>query len=145
MKTPLRFLMCTLLVVLASVGVQAETKAPSAPPEIFSNSNTSIAGTYVGKWTNGSQSGMLRLTLKQQGATWSSEVSFTYEDAPVPAVVQSVKVDGPNVEVVCTWDIQGTPGRTKLMGQLKGQNLAGTYENKTPDEDGSGTWTATRS
>ena len=74
-----------------------------------------------------------------------AEASFTFEDASIATKVKSIKVEGAKLEIIFEWEIQGTPGESKLTGELAGDKLQGTYASKTASSNSNGTWTATRS
>jgi hypothetical protein len=103
-----------------------------------------IAGKYTGIWKSDAESGNLSLNLKQDGAAWSAEASFTFQGAEVAATVTSVKVDGSNVEIVLGWNIDETPGVSRLTGKLADDKLNGTYQSETPENVTTGTWNVTR-
>jgi hypothetical protein len=137
-----------VVLVLSLSGVPALQSAEKKEAPTTA-SEPSVAGQYVGTWNgSGDRSGKLRLKLKQDGATWTAEASFTFDNAEVPAVMKQVEVDGSKVQVVFDWDIRGSLGQSKLTGELKGDTLGGTFDSKSRDgssDTSQGTWKVTRS
>jgi hypothetical protein len=133
------FLLCILPVLRA-----ADAKAKSPP----SATTSSLAGRYVGEWKGTGESaaaaGELRITLKQDGTTWTAEALFTFESADVPTQMKTVEIEGTKVLLVFDWQIQNTPGQSRLSGELKGDSLQGTFETKSPEGPSKGTWKVTR-
>ena len=84
------------------------------------------------------------MLLKQNGATPTAEVSFTFQESEIPCKVTSFKVDGAKIEIVVDWTIDGSPGQSRLIGEFSGAKLEGTYQSETPDTRSSGTWAVTR-
>ena len=120
----------------------ADTK--TAPPSAAAKS--SVAGQYKGEWKSSAEAnGELNIKLKQEGATWSAEAMFTFERADVPTKMKSVEIDGTKVVLVFDWEIQGTPGQSRIMGELSGDTLQGTFETKSPEGPSKGTWKVKRS
>jgi hypothetical protein len=46
--------------------------------------------------------------------------------------------------MVIAWVIQEAPGQSRMIGELSGTKIEGTFESETPDSTSSGTWTVTR-
>lgn len=104
-----------------------------------------IGGVYKGSWS-GAASGDFRLKLEPGGnGDWNAEVVFTLGTDEVKTKVKSVKVDGPKIDIVYTFDLQGTALQSAVIGQLTGKTLEGTYKT-TAVMDGApvdeGTWKA---
>ena len=74
-----------------------------------------------------------------------ADVLFVYEGTDVRAQTKSLKVEGDKIELVITWEIQGTFASTKLVGSLKGNDIAGTYESTAAEEPATGKWSVSRS
>jgi hypothetical protein len=142
MKTLLRF-----AVFVLAVSAPALVGADAPPPVAASPSSSdapSVAGDFTGTWRNDTDGGKVRLSLKQNGATWTAEASFTFQETEIPAKVTSFKVDGAKIELVLAWVIQESPGQSRMIGELTGAKIDGTYQSETPDGTSSGTWTVTR-
>ena len=134
--TCLALLLCTLPVLRA-----ADPKAKASPAA----SAASLAGDYKGEWKSTEDaSGELRIKLRQEGSTWTAQAVFTFENADVPTQIKSIEVEAAKVVLVFDWQIQGTPGQSRLLGELKGQTLEGTFETKSPEGPSKGTWKVTR-
>jgi hypothetical protein len=117
--------------------IRVATETPSASAQ--------LAGKYAGTWKSDPDSGGdLSLTLKQDSAVWSGEASFTFQGGAIATAVKSLKVDGTNIEIVLGWEIDGTPGVSRLTGIFSNNALRGTYESETPDGTTTGTWAVTR-
>jgi hypothetical protein len=134
----------------ASLTCSSLSAAPSAPapsPKApVASSATALAGEYAGKWRgHDDASGNLKLKLKQDGAAWTAEASFTVEDASITPKVKTVKVEGGKVELTFGWEFRGTTQETTLIGEAAADTLSGRYESKTSSESTSGTWTVKRS
>jgi hypothetical protein len=71
-------------------------------------------------------------------------VLFVYEGTDVHAKTQSVQINGNTVEVVITWEIQGTAASTTLTGILSGQDIEGTYKSTAAEEPATGKWKVSR-
>ena len=141
MKTLLR-LAVIVLAVSATALVSAEVQPVAGNP--LSDNATSTAGEFTGTWGNDTDGGKLRLLLKQNGATPTAEVSFTFQASDIPCKVTSFKVNGAKIEIVVDWTIDGSPGQSRLIGKFSGAKLEGTYQSETPDTRSSGTWAVTR-
>ena len=142
MKTLLRFV-AIVLAVSATALVLAEVQPP-AVGNASSSVAPALAGEFAGTWGNDTDGGKLRLLLKQNGATPTAEVSFTFQASDIPCKVTSFKVNGAKIEIVVDWTIDGSPGQSRLIGEFSGAKLEGTYQSETPDTRSSGTWTVTR-
>ena len=103
-----------------------------------------MAGDYIGTWRNDTDGGKLRLSLKQSGAMWTAEASFTFQESEIPCKVTSLKVEGAKMEIVLDWAIEESPGQSRLIGEFSGAKIEGTYQSETPDTTSSGTWMVTR-
>ncbi len=132
-------------VIGVSVSSGAETKAP-VPAVDHADAKPSPAGQFAGKWKSSTDaSGELRLKLKPDTATtWSAEATFTFEGTEVPTKVKSVEITGAKVLVVFDWVIDGSPGQSKLTGELAGDTLRGTYQTTGAAGASGGTWTVNR-
>jgi hypothetical protein len=87
-----------------------------------------IEGTYKGSWS-GAANGDFRLTLEPGGnGDWNADVVFTIGTDEVKTKIKSVKVDGPKIDIVYTFDLQGTALQSAVTGQLTGKTLEGTYK-----------------
>ena len=139
---------CFHLLALAALTTPALPAAEKQPPASAAIEASApkplLAGNYVGTWQSNPDSGELRLKLTENGGQWAAEASFTYQGAPIPCTVGLVKVDGAKIEFVLEWNVDGTPGQSRLTGQAEGKTIAGSYDNKTPDGTSTGTWTVTR-
>jgi hypothetical protein len=143
MKTFFRFAVFILIISGPARAVAAHP-TPAADGALAPG-ETLAAGTFVGTWRNETDSGKLRLSFKQEGAAWSAEGSFTFQEAEIPARVTKLKVDGSKIELVLAWVVQESPGQSRMVGELSGVKIEGTFESETPDGTSSGTWTVTRS
>ena len=103
-----------------------------------------MAGHYIGTWRSDTDGGKLRLSLKQNGAAWTAEASFTFQESEIPCTVSRFKVEGAKIELVLDWAIQESPGQSRLIGEFSGAKIEGTYQSETPDTTSSGTWAVTR-
>ena len=104
-------------------------------------------GAFAGKWQGQNNiSGVLKLDFKAGAdAKLGADVLFVYEGTDVHAQTKSLKVEGDKIELVITWEIQGTSASTKLVGTLKGNDIAGTYESTAAEEPATGKWSVSRS
>lgn len=146
MKSSLLPLVFALTMSVVPALNAADTK--SAPP-VSAGSNAAspaFAGEYVGTWKgNNDSGGTLRLVLKSEaGAAWSAEAAFTFEGVDVPTKMKSVKVESGKIEIVFGWEVQGVAAQSTLLGELKGEVLAGKYDSTSPEGAAAGTWTVTR-
>lgn len=138
------------LAFTASLSLSSLSAAPSAtaplPLAPVATAATPLSGAYAGKWRgHDDASGTLKLTLKQDGTTWTAEASFTVEDASITPKVKTVKVEGGKVELTFGWEYRGTAQETTLIGEAVADTLSGRYESKTSSDSTSGTWTVKRS
>lgn len=117
----------------------ADVPQPKAAPP-------TAAGEFIGEWRGQDQStGALRLKLTAgKDGGWAGSVVFTYGTVDIPTTVKSVRVDGSRLEAVFAWEIEGTAASTKLIGELKGDRLEGTYDSTTAEGAAAGTWKANR-
>ena len=113
---------------------------PSTPAAI------SLAGTFSGRWLGQNEvGGDLRFKFSPgTDAPWTADVLFVYEGTDVHAKTQSVQINGNKVEVVITWEIQGTAASTTLTGILSGQDIEGTYKSTAAEEPATGKWKVSR-
>jgi len=137
---------CLTLSAFASPGVPTST-LPQPAPLATENpaAQPAVAGHYAGTWQGGQDAGELRFKLSQVGGgEWSVDAVFTFQGEEIPTKVRSVKVDGAKVEFVLGWEVQGTPGHSRMTGQSASDRIDGIYESQTPDGVTNGTWTVTR-
>jgi hypothetical protein len=103
------------------------------------------AGKYAGRWEGASgASGDFRLTLlPASDGKWNADVVFAFGGQDVKCKVKSVNVDGDQIAVVYTFDLQGFELESAIEGKASGDRLAGTYKTRAL-ADGSvideGTW-----
>ena len=102
-------------------------------------------GKYAGKWEGASgASGDFRLTLASASdGKWNAEVVFAFGGQDVKCKVKSVSVDGDQIAVVYSFDLQGFELESAIEGKASGDRLAGSYKTRAL-ADGSvideGTW-----
>ncbi len=135
-------MLTALLIVIGAVVFAAESKAPVAPVV----EKGSLAGEFTGEWrAENDTHGALRLKfMPGQDAVWTLEASFTFEGANVPTTTKTLRVDGGKIETVFAWEVQGTAASSKLIGELKGDRLEGTYESTTTEGAAKGKWHVSR-
>jgi hypothetical protein len=112
---------------------------------ILSAQDKVAPGVYKGTWAGASAGGDFRLTLKpdSQGSL-AADIVFTLEGAEVACKIISVKVDGPSIAIVYSFDLQGNALQSLTLGTLKGKSLAGTYKTSAGDSAvDEGTWKTT--
>jgi hypothetical protein len=145
MNRLLRFVPLMLLVCSASIVTAADSTSRASPGRPADNSP--VVGRFMGKWKSSSDTtGDLRLTLKQDAAAaWSAEASFSYQDKDVSTTMKTVQIDGTKVQLVFDWQIDGTAGQSKIIGELTGDTLKGTYQTSGAAGNSSGTWSVSRS
>jgi len=134
---------CLVFSLLTVPAVLAAEGKPSAAPAAAA---ASFAGEFAGDWLgeNGT-GGTLKLTFKTgKEAAWTMEAMFTFEGANVPTVTKTIEIDGSKLTTVFAWDVQGTAASSKLTGELKGDQLEGTYESTTTEGAAKGKWKVTR-
>lgn len=134
---------CLAFSLLNGPAVFAAEAKPSAAPAA---APVSFAGEFAGDWLgeNGT-GGTLKLTFKSgKAAAWTMEAMFTYEGTNVPTTTKSVEIDGGKLTTVFAWDVQGTAASSKLTGELKGDQLEGTYESTTTEGAAKGKWKVAR-
>ena len=137
---PATLLAFSLCLSPAARAADAKTAPPSAA------ARTSVAGQYKGEWKSSAETaGELTIKLKQEGATWSAEAMFTFEQADVRTKMKTVEIEGAKVVLVFDWEIQGTPGESTITGELSGDTLQGTFETKSREGSTKGTWKVKRS
>jgi hypothetical protein len=137
---PLVALLALAFSVVSPV-VAAETAAKPAATQ------AAFKGAFAGKWQGQNNiGGVLKLDFKAGAdAKLGADVLFVYEGTDVRAQTKSLKVEGDKIELVITWEIQGTFASTKLVGSLKGNDIAGTYESTAAEEPATGKWSVSRS
>lgn len=89
-------------------------------------------GKYAGKWQGASgASGEFRLTLTQaEEGKWTAEVSFAFGGQDVKCKVKSVRVEGEQVGVVYSFDLQGFELESTIEGKAAGNRLEGSYKTR---------------
>ncbi len=103
----------------------------------------SPAGRYVGKWVGTSAEGVIKIALSQADkGEWKADVSFTYGDANVPCKTISVKVTDDKLDLVYEFEIAGMQATSTVTGDIKGNEMSGTYHTKGSDgsDVDQGTW-----
>jgi hypothetical protein len=136
-----------LAVIVLAVSATALVAADVQPPAAGNASSPAapaVAGEFTGIWGNDTDGGTLRLSLKQNGAARAAEVSFTFQESEIPCKVTSFNVDGAKMEIVVEWAIEGSPGQSRMIGELSGAKIEGTYQSQTSEGTSKGTWTVTR-
>lgn len=134
---------CLVFTLLSGPAVLAAESKPSAAPAAAA---ASFAGEFAGDWLgeNG-VGGTLKLTFKAgKAAAWTMEAIFTFEGAAVPTTTKTVEIDGSKLTAVFAWEVQGTAASSKLTGELKGDQLGGTYESTTTEGAAKGKWKVVR-
>lgn len=134
---------CIVLSLLIGPAVLAAESKPSVAPAAAAGS---FAGEFAGDWLgdNGT-GGTLKLTFKaRKEAAWTMEAMFTFEGANVPTTTKTMQIVGNKLTTVFAWEIQGTAASSKLMGELKGDQLEGTYESTTTEGAAKGKWKVAR-
>jgi hypothetical protein len=134
---------CLALSFLTGPAVCAAEAKPSAAPAAAA---VSFAGEFAGDWLgeNGT-GGTLKLTFTSgKAAAWTMEAMFTFEGAAVPTTTKTVEIDGGKLTTVFAWEVQGTAASSKLVGELKGDQLEGTYESTTTEGAAKGKWKVAR-
>ena len=143
-------LIAIALLVVTSLGATAqsfaEVKLNASPVAAESAGKSSVAGQFSGKWkSSADEGGDLRIKLQQDTAgVWSAEVTFTVEEKPVVTTMKSVQVDGAKITLMFEWPMDGNTGKCKVIGELTGNTLKGTYESSAGNDTSRGTWTVTR-
>ena len=140
-------LLYSALLALCASASSPVSGVETQPPVKLASSSTATpfltVGNYVGTWTNGGEGGELRLTLKQDGANWTASASFSFQGEQISTQVRSVTVEGAKIQLTLDWDMQETPGHSRMTGASTGDTIQGSYESKTPSETSTGTWTVT--
>jgi hypothetical protein len=138
MRTPFHAALFVFAACVAPIAVAAEEKTSPA-------AKTSLAGSFAGTWQgSGESGGKLQMKLKPDGAGWTAEASFTFNDVVIPTTLKSIKVDGAKVILAFTWAIENDAGESTMTGELTGNKLAGSYESRTASGPTQGTWSVTR-
>ena len=120
----------------------AETKRSAVPIAAAG----AFTGEFSGEWQgeDGSR-GTLKLTFNPgKDSAWTMEAVFTYEGTNVPTTTKSVQIEGSKLTAVFAWEIQGTAAASKLMGELKADQLEGIYESTTTEGAAKGKWKEAR-
>ncbi len=102
-------------------------------------------GTYKGTWAGASAGGDFHMTLKADGKNGlAADIGFTMDGQEVPCKITSVKVDGPSITILYSFDLQGNQMQSMTHGTLKGKSLEGTYKTTAGDTPvDEGTWKTT--
>ncbi len=142
MKKILASTFLLLCLVTGAVVSAAETKLSAAPAAVAA----SCAGEFTGEWMgdNGT-GGTLKVVFKRgKDLAWTMEARFTFEGATVPTTTKTIEIEGSKLTTVFAWEIQDTAASSKLMGELKGDQLEGIYESTTTEGAAKGKWKVTR-
>ena len=134
---------CLVFTLFTGPAVFAAETKPSAASAAAA---VSFAGEFAGDWVgeNGA-GGTLKLTFKAgKEAAWTMEAMFTFEGANVPTTTKTIEIDGSKLTTVFAWEVQGTAASSKLTGELKGDQLEGTYESTTREGAAKGKWKVAR-
>lgn len=140
-----RLLPSTFLILCLATG-SAVPAAETKPAAASAKEAVSFAGEFSGQWMgdNGT-SGVLKLTFKPgKDAAMTMEAMFTFEGADVPTTTKTIQIEGSKITTVFAWLVQGTAATSKLVGELKGDRLEGTYESTTAEGGAKGTWKVAR-
>jgi hypothetical protein len=137
---PLLYLAAWVSAALAAPG------AENSPAASIATANAAFTGEFTGEWRAQNQSGgALRLKfIPGSAAALSAHVSFTFEGTVVPTTTKSLKIDGTRIQLVIGWEVDGTAASSQLIGELKNEQLEGTYDSTTNEGAAKGTWKATR-
>ncbi len=104
----------------------------------------SIAGTYLGDYTNkAGKSGGYQLTFTPgQGGKWTGEVVAVLDGRPTKSPMTSLVVKGDSIEAAYEFEVKGHKASSRITGQKTGQTFSGKFETlykgKVVD---TGTWT----
>jgi hypothetical protein len=139
------YFLCAILMLLAATGIltgcaganSTLTRAAAQP---------NLDGEFLGEWRGQDQSSGA-VTLKfapGKDSAWTASVVFTYETVKSPTTTKSVRIDGNRVEVEFAWEVEGTAAATKLVGELKGDQIEGSYASTTAEGAAAGKWKAAR-
>ena len=115
--SPMKFhplgVVLALALSMVSPALAAETSAKPA-----ATNPAAFKGAFTGKWQGqNSTGGVLKLDFKSGAdSKLGADVLFVYEGTDVRAQTKSLKVEGDQIELVITWEIQGTAASTKLVG-----------------------------
>lgn len=131
-----------LFLAPAVVALAAETKPPVKAPAAAA----SLAGEFSGDWLGeNAAGGKLTLIFKPgKESALELEASFTFDGALIPTVTKSLKVENGKIEAVFSWAIQGTSSSTKLVGEVNGDRLEGTYDSSSDEGAAKGKWKVSR-
>ena len=142
MKKILAATFLVLSLITGSVVLGAETKRSAVPIAAAG----AFTGEFSGEWQGeDGSSGTLKLTFKTgKESVWTMEAVFTYEGTNVPTTTKSVQIEGSKLTAVFAWEIQGTAAASKLMGELKADQLEGIYESTTTEGAAKGKWKVAR-
>ncbi|MEN9632071.1 MAG: hypothetical protein RL077_475 [Verrucomicrobiota bacterium] len=139
-----RFLAC--LSVVFTLSLPPASLAAAAVVSTVPQATGTFAGKFAGDWLgDDGTGGALKLTVKSgKESAWTIEASFTLDGANVLTTTKTLQFDGNKIEMVFAWELQGTAASTKLVGELKGDQIAGTYESTTAEGVEKGKWKVTR-
>lgn len=142
-RTPL--VVAALMSLTAGFSTLPAADAGSAAPPATA-ATRGFEGRFEGWWRGPDDTtGDLRLTFRREGETrWSAEATFTFEGREYPTRTKSLRIDGPNLELVFEWSAEGHPAQSRVTGQLEGDKLEGTYETSGGAGETRGRWHATR-
>lgn len=100
-----------LSIVSPALAAESSAKPAATNPAAFE-------GAFTGKWQGPkSAGGVLKLDLKSGAdAKLGADVLLVSEGTDVHAQTKSLKVGSDKIELVITWEIQGTAASTKLVG-----------------------------
>lgn len=103
------------------------------------------AGTYKGEWSGTSANGEIHVTFKAgSDGKLTPDVGFTLGGQDVVCTMLSYKIDGAKVNLVYSFDAQGTTLKSAADGTVKGKTIEGTYQTTAGDQAiDNGTWKAT--
>jgi len=157
-RSALMPLVAAALSAVACGGVTAGPTEPGAPPptqgsaaaETVSPSGPTIAGTWLGSWTNdnGLGSGGFVLVATQKGKAFSGTIEVSGPTCVRQGTVQGL-IDGTNV----SWGVVAAERDVDFEGTLTGDSMSGAWSAIAcgpPDRPANvvvtvtGTWEATR-
>ena len=113
----------------------------------FAAGNAIPAGTYQGEWNGAYGYGNLSMVLERDGkAGYRAEMTMSVDPDQMDCDVESLKVDGANIEIVIEYGNRSRFEMT-LTGTLKGRTIEGRFKTTQPGTeavDDEGTWKLTR-
>jgi hypothetical protein len=113
----------------------------------FAAGDTIHAGAYQGEWNGVYGNGNLSVTLERDGkAGLRAHVAMTVDPEDEDCDVESLKVDGANIEMVIEYGNRNRLQMT-LKGTLKGRTIEGRFQTHQPGTeavDDEGTWRLVR-